>query len=104
MLFYVVSFLLPFIALVFMTVQLMRALQESRRKHQTMTRRKREENDITLMLLCVVAIFMVCQIGIPIRRLIVATVEETHQGILNCIIAKNRAPTESGKSGTGREF
>ena len=67
-LYYIIIYVVPFTALTYMTIRLMRVLQKSRKTHQIMTKAKKEENDLTFTLVIVVLVYMVCQIMNPIRR------------------------------------
>ncbi len=71
-LYYLLSFLIPFVALTVMTYRLIKALALAKARREEMTRMKREENDITKTLIAVVIIFMVCQISNPVRRVLAA--------------------------------
>ena len=78
--YYIINYLVPFTLLIFMTTRLIQALRASKRRHEQMTSKKKDENDITLTLISVCIIFMICQLGIPVRRLIVAIIDENEQG------------------------
>lgn len=69
-LYYLIIYMIPFVALIFMTVCLLRALELKRLKKRLMTRVKRDENDMTLTLVIIVIVYMICQILNPIRRVL----------------------------------
>jgi hypothetical protein len=69
-LYYVVVYLIPFSALFFMVIKLIKAFEISKEKRRKMTKAKRDENDLTFTLVIVVIVFMFCQIFNPIRRAI----------------------------------
>lgn len=78
--FYIINYIIPFSMLTYMTVQLIRALRKSQKRREEMTRKKRDDEDVTRTLISVVIIFMICQLTTPMRRLIVAIVDENHLG------------------------
>lgn len=67
-LYYVFSYILPLIMLVYMTVRLTKALRENRKRTQEMTSQNSPKEDLTVILVAVVAIFVICQLFNPVRR------------------------------------
>ncbi len=52
----------PLITLIVLNIRLIKALQEVRRKHRNMTKSTRNRENITLMLVVVVSVFILCEI------------------------------------------
>ena len=69
-LYYIVIYLVPFSALIYMSIKLIAALNETRKKKAQMTfsKAKRDEHDLTFTLVVTITVFMLCQIVNPIRR------------------------------------
>ena len=72
--FYFVNFILPFAALVFMTVKLIQALRKSAKRREDLKQKKKNEEEMNLTLVAVVILFLICQLAIPIRRLCVEVI------------------------------
>ncbi len=51
----------PLVTLIVLNIRLIKALQEVRRKHQNMTKSTRNRENITLMLVVVVSVFILCE-------------------------------------------
>ena len=67
----------PLITLIGLNLQLINALQAVRRKHRDMKRSPKNKDNITLMLVVVVSIFIICEIPDLILRVIVTIKEFT---------------------------
>ena len=71
--FYILLFIIPFLLLVFMTVSLIRALQQTRKRHEDMTSQggiRSRQDDLTLSLITVIIAFICCQTLLPIHRIL----------------------------------
>ena len=68
--YYLVIYVLPLVILVVLTYQLIRALRIAKRKREEMTSKGRINIDLTFSLVVVVAIFLVCQLFNPVRRMV----------------------------------
>jgi len=77
--FYLFNFIIPFSGLLFMTVKLVQAFRLSAARRQNMTRKKQNEEDITMTLVAVVILFLICQLAIPVRRALQALIPESNQ-------------------------
>ena len=65
----------PLLLLIFLNFRLIRALQEVRRKHRDMTKSNRHRENITLVLVVVVSIFIICEVPDTMVRLVVTMCE-----------------------------
>jgi len=70
--YYFVSFVVPFILLIFMTRKLIGSLKTFYVKRDQMTRAKHDENSVNRALVAIVVVFMTCQILNPLRRILMA--------------------------------
>ena len=68
---YMVNYILPMMALIYMTTCLIRALSQARSKRTSNTSKSQaSKEDLTLSLIIVVIIFIICQSIGPIRRIL----------------------------------
>lgn len=71
-LYYIVVYVVPFGALIFLTERLVVSLKKFYARREHMTNAGRAENELTKTLVVVVFVFMICQVLNPIRRLLFA--------------------------------
>ncbi|ELT90437.1 hypothetical protein CAPTEDRAFT_197454 [Capitella teleta] len=70
-LYYLFFYIIPMIALIFMTIQLVRAMRESRKKREQMVSgQTKAKDELTMSLVVVVVVFVLCQTLSPIRRIL----------------------------------
>jgi len=70
--FYIVVYVIPIVALIFMTYRLIVSLKKFYARREQVTSAGRAENDLTKTLVVVVIVFMICQVLNPIRRVLLA--------------------------------
>lgn len=77
----------PLLTLIGLNLRLIQALQAVRKKHRDMTRSTKNRDNITLMLVVVVSIFVICEIPDLILRVVV-TIRELYPNFVSVLVLR----------------
>ena len=83
--YYIVAYIIPLSILIFTTVRLIRAVDVARKKRLEMTKssstkKNKEREDVTVTLIVVVIVFSICQMSVPLRRILAEFIPKEEQG------------------------
>ena len=83
--YYIVAYVIPLSILIFTTVRLIRAVNIARKKRSEMTKgssanKNKEREDVTVTLIVVVIVFSICQLSVPLRRILSESIPKAEKG------------------------